>query len=187
MKKLFVVLFGSGLLGISFFDLSKSLFFLPVLINTSTLYAVIRTVLVVILVGYTFVPKLRLHLTKSLLSTVGLLLVSLGIFTIISPGLMGHLNDWVLLGDSIIAIECGILAIVLTAELPYKLPKFLIGAIYLTRSLFKTLSKMFVYAHMAVNKIKSQLQIKRAFNLNKMTEKLNDLTGIYELPNKAPP
>lgn len=187
MKKLFVVLFSGILIGISFFNLSKNLFFLPVLMNMSKPYVIMRTVLVAILVCYAFVPRLRLHLSKSLLNTMGLLLITLGIVTIISPGLMGHLNDWVLLGDSIIAIEGGIIAIVLSAELPYKIPRFLIGALYLTRSIFKTLSKMFVYAHMAMNKIRSQLLIRRAFSLHQISEIFNDLTRIYEVPNKAPP
>jgi len=103
-----------------------------------------------------------------------------------SPGLLGHLNDWILLGDSIILIEAGILAIILSSELPYKPPKFLFGAIYFTRSIFEVVTKKFVYAFRVID-TKSITQSKRLSATNIITSFINDLTRIYEVANKVPP
>lgn len=188
MKKLFVVVFSGSLLSISFFNLSSKLFFLPILVNLSKPYVIMRVVLVTILISYAFIPHLRLHLAKNILSISGLLLVSLGVFSVISPGLLGHLNNWILLGDSLTLIEGGILAIVLSLELPYRVPKFLIGAAYLTRSLFKTISKKISFACMFIYKsIQPISKITNFFGLNQIKQLLNDITRIYEVPNKAPP
>lgn len=117
MKKLCVVLYSICLLSISLYGLSSQSYYVQLLINLGKPYMLVRTALVMVLIAYTFLPWLRIYTTKALLGLVGILLLSLGLTSIISPDLFGHLNSWMVLGDVVTLIEGGILAIVLSTEL----------------------------------------------------------------------
>src|SRR5476649_794284 len=115
MKKLGVILYGIGLLGISLYGLLNHAYYIQLFLNLSSPYMLIRTMLVMVLVAYNFVPQLRLYVTRALLSIGGIMLMALGLVSLGSPTLLGHGNSYILLGDSLTLLEGGILAIVLSA------------------------------------------------------------------------
>ena len=125
MKKLGVLLYGIGLLGISLYGLSNNSYYIQIFINLSKPYMLVRSLLIMVLAAYTFVPQLRLYVTRALLSIGGIMLMALGLISLASPTLLGHGNSYILLGDSLTLIEGGILAIVLSAELSARRSRFM--------------------------------------------------------------
>ena len=150
MKKLVVIVFCTALLGFSYFGLDHRLYFAPTLINLSEPFLRLRIIVVATLVSYTFFSWIRLHLFKVLLFISGLSFISFGLVSIYSPGLFGHLNNWILLGDSLTAIEVGIIAIVLSSELSDRRSKYL-AEIYYSLKLSTVKSfKYFKYVYSVV-------------------------------------
>jgi hypothetical protein len=123
-----------------------------------------------------------------LLNLGGFLLLSLGIFTILSPGLLGHLNNWVLLGDSITLLEVGILAIVLSAELPARRTRNMIRIFYYGRLLFISNPKELIYSLLVVAKSFRFVGLARKELLKNRTASIyKELMGTFNIPNKVPP
>lgn len=106
----------------------------------------VRSALVVILLAYTFVPWLRIHVTKALLSLGGVVLLSLGLTSIVSPNMLGHLNAWMLIGDMITLIEGGILAIVLSMELSARRTDLMARSFMSIRSLIVNRPRKLMYS-----------------------------------------
>jgi hypothetical protein len=150
MKKLVVTAFSIILLGFSYLGIDHRLYFTPMLINLSRPFMLTRILLVTVFLFYTFIPWLRLHFFKILLFTSGLIFVLLGLATIYSPGLFGHLNNWILLGDSLTAIEVGIISIVLSSELNYRKTEYLIKSYYHLRLIFVKRFENFEYVYSLV-------------------------------------
>ncbi|HEX5394858.1 MAG TPA: hypothetical protein VFW52_00665 [Candidatus Saccharimonadales bacterium] len=117
MKKLCVLLYAIGLISISAYGLSNNSYYVQLLMNTSGLYMLARITLVLCLVVYAFVPKVRLYSTRFVCGFGGVALLALGAISVWSPTLLGHSSGYALLGDSLSLIEGGILAIILSAEL----------------------------------------------------------------------
>ena len=125
MNKLCVLLYAIAVFGLSYYGLSSHSYYVQLLINLDRPYMFVRATLIIALTVYAFIPWLRISVTKALLGIGGVALLSLGLTAICSPSLLGHLNTWMLPGDSIMLIEGGILAVVLSAELPARRTKFM--------------------------------------------------------------
>ncbi|HUC95629.1 MAG TPA: hypothetical protein VMR76_01565 [Candidatus Saccharimonadia bacterium] len=85
-------------------------------------------------------------MTKTLLGIGGVALLTLGLFTTLSPSLVGHLNTWVLLGDDLTLIEAGILAVVLSAELSARRTRFIASGYAYLHSRLATQPRRSVYS-----------------------------------------
>ena len=146
MKKLCVLLYSIALLSVSLYGLSSHSYYVQILINLGKPYMVVRIALVIVLVFYAFIPWLRLYVVKTLLGISGMMLLSLGLFTIFSPNMLGHLNTWMRPGDDLTLIEAGILAVVLSAELSARRTRFMARSYAYVQSLFATQPRKLVYS-----------------------------------------
>ncbi|HEY4964113.1 MAG TPA: hypothetical protein VIH90_05450 [Candidatus Saccharimonadales bacterium] len=146
MKKICVLLYGISLLSISLYGLSNHSYYVRILINLGGSYMVVRIALVMALVFYAFIPWLRIYFTRSLLGICGVTLLALGIFTTLSPSLLGHLNAWVLPGDDLALIEAGILAIVLSADLSARRTRLMAAGYDYLQSLLVTPSRRLIHS-----------------------------------------
>ncbi|MDO8266146.1 MAG: hypothetical protein Q7T41_04375 [Candidatus Saccharibacteria bacterium] len=117
MKKLCVFLYSISLFGVSLYGLSSHSYYVQIMMNLDRPHMFFRTILVIVLMTYAFVPWLRTFVTRSLVGIGGLALLTIGIFSVFSPSLGGYYSSWMVLGDSITLIEGGILAIVISGEL----------------------------------------------------------------------
>ncbi len=182
MKRFGVIIYSISLFSLSKYGLSSHSYYVQMLINLSRSYDFYRLVIIAFLVSYAFIPQLRIAFTKFLLGTSGLGILSLGIASLISPNLFGHINNFLLIGDSLYLIEGGILAVVLSAELPYKkyhLRKTIFGSIY--SNVYSLRNQMFASPIIA-STLKST---KYDFDsLNMVTNKLSKRNFIF---NKTPP
>ncbi len=134
MKKFCLLLFSIGILGISLYGLLNNSFYVQILMNLNMLFIYARIALVAVLLLYDFVPSLRLYTTRALLSASGILMLLLGVVSVGSPNLLGHTTTYMLLGDSLMLIEAGILAIVLSAELSARKTEFMARSLKYIRS-----------------------------------------------------
>lgn len=136
MKKLVVLIFGICLLGFSLIGVSDNSYYTQLFLNLSKPYILVRAALVIVLAAYAFVPQVRLYATRNLLSIGGTILLSLGVISVSSPTLLGHAGREILVGDTLTLIEGGILAIILSAELPARQSRFLArGYLYIKSQL----------------------------------------------------
>lgn len=145
MKKLSVLLFSVILLGFSFYGLSNNSYYIQIFMNLSESYNYARIALAIILSAYVFLPQIRIYLTKILLSTGGILLLSLGLVSAVSPTLLGHSNGYILIGDTLTLIEGGILAVVLSTELSARKSRFPTKNFLYIKLLLASRSKKLIY------------------------------------------
>lgn len=171
MKKINVLLFGISILGFSFYGLSTSSFYVQILMNTSVPFTYARIALVAALLTYVFVPSLRLYTTKALVSATGISMLLIGLISVGSPSLLGHANTYILIGDSLILIEAGILAVVLSAELSARRTQFTMKAFNYTQALF-------------TDSLKNVAHTKMTDAVVKDTNLAQHLTKRYALPSK---
>ena len=183
MKKLCVILYGFAVLGLSFYGLSNHSYYVQVLINLGRPYMIVRIALVMVLVFYAFISWLRTYAAKTLLGIGGMTLLSLGLFTIFSPSLLGHLNTWMRFGDNLTLIEGGILAVVLSAELSARRTTFMARSYAYVQSLFVTQPRKLVYS--VANKDTDI--IKQVLNGAAASPVLKPLVRAYAMPNMGVP
>lgn len=145
MKKFNVLLFGISILAISFYGLSTNSYYIQVFMNLSEPFMYARSALVAVLLLYVFVPSFRLYTTKNLVGASGVLMLCLGLTSVASPTLLGYTDAYMLLGDSLILIEAGLLAIVLSAELSAQRSQFIMSAFAYIQSLFTNPLKDVLY------------------------------------------
>ncbi len=162
LKKVSVLLFTVGLLGISFYGMSNNSYYVQILMNLSTLFIYIRIAIVAILLTYVFVPSIRLYTTRTLLSISGILLVSLGVISLASPSLLGYTSPYILLGDTLTLIEAGIFAIILSAELSAQRSRFIARSYHYVRLLigFRPRAVSYQPAMYIIMAQKNQLKLK---------------------------
>lgn len=145
MKKFAVLFFSISLIGLSYYGLHSNIYYIQMLMNLGEPYMFSRTALIMALAAYAFIPGVRLHSTKALLGFGGMALLSLGLVSVCSPTLLGQTNNYVLIGDAISLIEGGILAIILSAELPARKTIFMATSFYFIQSLFASKLKLQTY------------------------------------------
>ena len=146
MKKISVLLYSLSLMGISFYGFSSHSYYVQLFINLGRPYLFVRTAFALALTIYAFIPWLRVYVTKALFGLGGLVLLSLGLVSVYSPNLLGHINGWMLLGDDLMLIEGGILAIVLSAELSIRRTELLTSSLINMRLLMATRSRKLTYS-----------------------------------------
>lgn len=189
MKKLSVLLFSTILLGINYYGLSNDSFYVAPFINLNILFVYLRIAIVIVLVTYTFMPGLRIYTTRALLGTGGIMLLSLGFIGMGWPFLLSESNGYVLIGDSIILIEGGILAIVLSAELSARKSKFMIGSFVYFRSLFATRTRTLAYYPPLLHSekvLKTWLWLKPTLNGSRSMPAFKELSNISNsIPTRA--
>jgi hypothetical protein len=152
MKKLVVLLFGLSLLGFSLVGMSDNSYYIQLFLNLSKPYVLVRAALVMVLAAYAFVPQVRLHATRNLLSIGGTILLSLGIISVSSPTLLGHAGREILVGDTLTLIEGGILAIILSAELPARRSRLMAKSYLYIKSQLAARPRKLTYSPMPVVK-----------------------------------
>lgn len=160
IKKIFVIIFGICLLGISYYGLSNNIYYIQIFMNLEQPYMYFRVAFVFILMGYAFMSWLRIYITRALLGISGFILLILGWLSVFSPTLLGRVQDYMLLGDSLALIEGGILSIVLSAELSARPSRF-IARSYLYFKLFLTdQSRKFTYSPVLMTKTLKDLELR---------------------------
>lgn len=128
MKRIDVLLFCLLMLGFSFYGLLTNSHYAQVFINISAPFMLARICIALSLLAYVFVPRLRTQTTRILAAISGALLLSLGLASIASPTLLGHLHTQILLGDSVTLFETGIFAIILSLEATTHSSRFIVKA-----------------------------------------------------------
>lgn len=136
MKKFTVLLFTICILSFSLYGLSNNSNYAQIILDLGTPFIYARLALIAILLAYTFVPSLRLYVTRALLGIGGILLLSLGLISFGSPTVLGYSDSYILIGDTITLIEGGILSVVLSAELSARRSRFMARSFVYVRSLF---------------------------------------------------
>lgn len=187
MKKFNVLLFGISILGLSFYGLLTNSHYVQILINVSVFFIYVRIVLVAALLAYVFVPSIRLYTTKALISVGGILMLSLGLISLGSPSLLGHTNTYILFGDSLILIEAGILAIVLSAELSAQRSQFMVKIFDHIQSQFTDSLKRVVYTQMPYSTVQNMTLAQYSYNNNAKVPIVKQLIKGFALPSKALP
>jgi hypothetical protein len=105
-----------------------------------------------VLAAYAFVPQVRLYATRNLLSVGGTILLSLGVISVSSPTLLGHAGREILVGDTLTLIEGGILAIILSAELPARQSRLLAKSYLYIKSQLATRPRKLTYSPLPIVK-----------------------------------
>lgn len=152
MKKLIVLFFGLSLLGFSLIGVSDNSYYIQLFMNLSKPYIFIRAALVMALAAYAFVPQVRVYATRNLLSVGGTVLLALGVITVSSPTLLGHAGGEILVGDTLTLIEGGILAIILSAELPARQSRFMAKSYLYIKSQLAARPRKLTYSPLPVVK-----------------------------------
>lgn len=186
MKKLGVLLYGFAVLGLGFYGLSNHSYYVQVLINLGRPYMVVRTALVIILVFYAFIPWLRTYVAKTLLGIGGMTLLFMGLLSVGSPSLLGHLHIWMRPGDNLMLIEGGILAVVLSAELSARRTRFMARSYAHVQLLFVTQPRKLVYS--VVSKRVEAINIfEQVLNMDRVIPAAEPQMRMYTMPNKGVP
>lgn len=120
MKKLkfWTTLYSASAIGISLYGIMRPSYYMNLLVNPGTPYLLLRISVVLALLAYAFLPRIRTTLTKPVLQTLGVAILSLGVLMVMSPNLYGYLGYYSSIGDMVILLEGGILALLLGIELP---------------------------------------------------------------------
>lgn len=145
MNKFSVLLFSIGLLFLSFYGLYSNSYYVQVFINLDMPYIYARLGLIAILLAYTFVPSLRLYITRALLGIAGISFLALGLISFGSPTILGYSNNYILIGDALTLIEAGILSLILSADLSVRRSKFVAKSFVYVRSPFVSHSSKLIY------------------------------------------
>jgi hypothetical protein len=135
--KLATLAFAVSISAISVYGLIQPTYELGLFLGLNPHFTQARLMIVAILISYTFIPAIRLKVSQMSLLFCGLIFLGVGVTSTISPGMLGDFSRYMVIGDLVILIETGVLAILLAAELPARksLPRadLLIPAYYIYR------------------------------------------------------
>ena len=142
--KLATATFALTVTAISIYGILRPSYGLGLFLGLNTYFAQVRLMIAAILVAYAFVPAVRLKVSQISLMLCGLMCLGIGIAAMASPVVLGAFSEYMVIGDLVIVIESGVLAILLATELPTKSsPKrtdLLLPAYYLYRQASQRLS-----------------------------------------------
>lgn len=122
MNKAHVLFFAIVSISLTLYGLIEPGFYINLLVSSSGGLAAIRMVAAVFMLLYVFQPQFRNYLTQGLMGSWGIVLIAFGVTTLAYPTLFGMFPHYIPLGDSLIFIEGGILASILSLELPVSQP-----------------------------------------------------------------
>lgn len=132
MKKFCILLFSLMTISASLYAAWRPSYLLHLLFDLSEpLFMVGRLSIAVLVLLYAFTPEIRTASMRLLMSFmgIGLLAISLGAF--VSPTFFGYFRDYIPIGDVFIALEGGVLALLLAAEMPISKPRLTVPVIHL--------------------------------------------------------
>lgn len=122
MKKINVSLFSVFCLILTLYSLSWPSYYQELLISSSPGLLALRTIICASMLGYVFKPEVRTYFAKTLMRAGGMTLLLFGLTTFVYPGLFGTSATYVPIADSFILLEGGVLALLLSLELPAQEP-----------------------------------------------------------------
>jgi hypothetical protein len=125
MQKLNVLAFGTVSLGLTTLGLVWQNYYLDLLVSSGGGFLLIRVMAVAFMLAYVFRPQARNHLAQSAMRSLGITLLIFGLVTFFSPTFLGHFNSYIPFGDTLLFIEGGILATLLSLELPVHGPSLM--------------------------------------------------------------
>lgn len=123
MTKQCITIFSLSVLGLSYYAVQNQTGYINSFMETGAAYVGIRTIIVAVLLAYTFVPKLRTFFARDVLSVASLGLMAFAVTAIFSPTLFGNLQSFFPFGDAVMLFEAGILARLISIELPAYQPR----------------------------------------------------------------
>lgn len=125
MRKFSVLAFFVLTAAITIYGFIQPSYHLQQLISISPGYALFRIAAALVPAVYILVPRLRTDFAKKLLSVYGVFLLSFGAITLVSPTFFGSFWNYLPLGDVFISIEGGVLALLLSLQVPATQPALL--------------------------------------------------------------
>ena len=142
--KLTTLAFALSIAAVSIYGLLRPSYGLGLFLGLNTYFAQVRLMIAAILITYAFVPSIRLKVSQISLGLGGLVCLGVGVVAMVSPAMLGAFSEYMVIGDLVIAIESGVLAIILAAELPTKQSprrtELLLPAYYMYRGAVKRLA-----------------------------------------------
>jgi hypothetical protein len=123
MRKTCVLLFSLITISASLYAAWRPSYLLHLLFDLSEpLFMVARLSIATLVLLYAFWPEIRTSAMRLMMGLmgVGLLTISLGAF--VSPTFFGYFRDYIPIGDVFIAMEGGVLSLLLAIELPISRP-----------------------------------------------------------------
>lgn len=166
MTKQCITIFSTFVLVLSFYAVQNQTGYINSFMETGAVYVAVRVALVAILLAYTFIPKLRTFFARDVLTVAGLALMAFAVTATVSPTLLGSLQSFFPFGDAVMLFEAGILARLVSIELPAYQPHPVENA--LENSLVKYDSSLasFQMSQMAeATPTQRKLATKHAYNL----------------------
>lgn len=118
MRKFNISVFAGFSLGLTLYAMASPGYYTELLISSSGLYLLLRVVIAAFMLAYVFLPQVRTYYSQTLLGTVGAAMLLFGFATFISPTFFGRLTTYIPIVDTLLLIEGGILAMLMSLELP---------------------------------------------------------------------
>lgn len=118
MTKFWVAIFSALVLPLSIYASGNQSYYLNLFVETDIAFTFVRIILAITLLSYAFLPAIRNAFSKELLGGLGLVLLGLSAVSMVSPTLFGYFSDYSAIGETFIFFEAGILARLLSHELP---------------------------------------------------------------------
>lgn len=123
MTKQCITIFSAFVLGLSYYAIQNQTGYINSFMDTGAVYVGLRVAIVAILLTYTFIPKLRTFFARDVLAVAGLGLMAFAVTATVSPTLFGNLQAFFPFGDAVMLFEAGILARLISIELPAYKPR----------------------------------------------------------------
>ncbi len=118
MKKFWVLSFSLAVMGATAYGLARPSFEMQNLLEFSDSFVMVRILMVLLLVSYVFIERVRVSGSRMLMTVFSLSMIGVGIAAIVSPTLFGYFNNYLPIGDTVIFLEGGIIGALLAFELP---------------------------------------------------------------------
>lgn len=117
-NKLATLAFTLSISALSVYGLLQPTYELGLFLGLNPHIAQARLIIAAALLSYAFIPAIRLKVSRLFLLLCGFVFLGIGVTSMVSPGMLGDFSRYMVIGDLVILIESGVLAIVLAAELP---------------------------------------------------------------------
>lgn len=134
MKKISILAFSILVTAITIYSFLEPSYHLQQLIIAHTGYAIFRMTAALVPAMYFVVPRLRTDFAQKLLRAYGVGLLSYGAITFFSPTFFGSFATYIPFAEVFIAIEGGVLATLLSIELPAGQPALISNHLLTLRS-----------------------------------------------------
>lgn len=118
MYRTVVTLYSTAVLGASWYGIENPSYYVGILLKESPNFLLARIFIVLSLLAYVYIAGLSCNTVRNLLAIAGFVIFGLALVTFFSPTFFGHFSFYVPIGDVFIAIEGGILAMIVSAEIP---------------------------------------------------------------------